>query len=195
MTIKDYGGTVSAPGPLLLLRSTAAAAAAAAAGESPHWHAGGDLELWSTGTLSQGTRSPLFPFSLSVSCALSLSLLPPSRSCHNICPVRVLEGDRRSGGARLMCHFRGRRFENRTVERPLTRGAESILRFVDDPAAWLSVHGGISLSTPAGKSFNTDILLSSLMGSFKRSAINQMQSASMRIHSSADLGKLLRCLQ
>lgn len=135
---------MSAPGPLLLLRSSAVAAAAAA-GESPHWHAGGDLELWSTGTLSQGTRSPLFPFSffLLVCLLRSLSLLPPSRSCHNICPARVLEGDRRSGGARLMCHFRGRRFENRTVERPLTRGAESISRFVDDLRRGCQCLGGL----------------------------------------------------
>lgn len=68
--------------PLLLLCSNTAAitaAAAAAAGESPHWHAGGDLELWSTGTLSQGTRSSLSPFSffllVCLYCALPLAPL------------------------------------------------------------------------------------------------------------------------
>jgi len=56
--------------PLLLLFSTTAAAAA---GESPHWHAGHDLELWSTGIFSLETLSTLFPLSFFLLVRLLLS--------------------------------------------------------------------------------------------------------------------------
>lgn len=74
--------------PLLLLCCTTASSSAASAGESPHWHAGSDSELWSTGTLSLGTLSSLFSSPLLSPC-LSTSFRP--RAAVTISAVRVLE--------------------------------------------------------------------------------------------------------
>lgn len=65
------------PTPVLLLPPVAPASSSASAGESPHWHAGGDSEPWSTGTLSQGSRSSLFPFSFLLLVCLKQPPHPP----------------------------------------------------------------------------------------------------------------------
>lgn len=147
---------------LLLCTTTTAAAAAAAAGESPHWHASSDLELWSTGTLSLETLSSLFPFPFILLVCLLLSPSCPPRAAVTISAQYECWRNRRRR-AELMCCFRSRRLQNRIAERPLVRGVESILRSVNDLYRACTVMqpggGGVLSLQLYRKSFNKDICL------------------------------------
>lgn len=144
--------------PFLLLCTTTTAATAAAAGESPHWHASSDLELWSTGTLSLETLSSLFPFPFFLLVRLLLSPSCPPRAAVTISAQYECWRNRRRR-AEPMCCFRSRRLQNRIAERPLVRGVESILRSVNDlyrACSMMQRGGGLSLQLYR-KSFNKDI--------------------------------------
>lgn len=109
---------------------------------------------WSRGALAPSLKGPaprssLFSFFLLV-CPNALSLLPPlPRAAVTISARHECWRARGSGGARLTCHFRRRRFQNRASERPLVREAESTLRFVGDPeracSAAVNAGGGLLL--------------------------------------------------